>query len=64
MFPIAELQTKKRISKTMTIKDRSGTLRTVTLIVEGPVSVIGCTTRERIYEDNANRAILIYFGWK
>ncbi len=60
MFPIAELQTKKRISKTMTIKDRSGTLRTVTLIVEGPVSVIGCTTRERIYEDNANRAILIY----
>lgn len=60
MFPIAELQTKKRISKTMTIKDKGGQLRTVTLIVEGPVSVIGCTTRERIYEDNANRAILIY----
>jgi DNA-binding HxlR family transcriptional regulator len=60
MFPIAELQTKKRISKTMTIKDKSGQLRTVTLIVEGPVSVIGCTTQEKIYEDNANRAILIY----
>lgn len=60
MFPIAELQTKKRISKTMTIKDKNGQLRTVTLIVEGPVSVIGCTTREKIYEDNANRAILIY----
>jgi hypothetical protein len=28
--------------------------------VEGPVSVIGCTTKEKIYEDNANRAILIY----
>lgn len=60
MFPIAELQTKKRISKTLTIKDKNGQLRTVTLIVEGPVSVIGCTTREKIYEDNANRAILIY----
>jgi DNA primase len=35
-------------------------MRTITLIVEGPVSVIGCTTKEKIYEDNANRAILIY----
>lgn len=60
LFPIRELQTKKRISKTVTIKDRSGQLRTVTLIVEGPVSVIGCTTKEKVYEDNANRAILIY----
>lgn len=60
LFPIRELQTKKRISKTVTIKDRNGQLRTVTLIVEGPVSVIGCTTREKVYEDNANRAILIY----
>lgn len=60
MFPIRELQTKKRISKTVTIKDKSGQLRTITLIVEGPVSVIACTTKERIYEDNANRSILIY----
>src|SRR5579872_5417462 len=60
LFPIRELQTKKRISKTVTIKDKQGQLRTVTLIVEGPVSVIGCTTREKVYEDNANRAILIY----
>ena len=60
MFPIRELQTKKRISKTVTVKDKSGQMRTITLIVEGPVSVIGCTTREKIYEDNANRAILIY----
>lgn len=60
MFPIRELQSKKRISKTVTVKDKEGQLRTVTLIVEGPVSVIGCTTREKVYEDNANRAILIY----
>lgn len=60
MFPIRELQSKKRISKTVTVKDKDGQLKTVTLIVEGPVSVIGCTTREKVYEDNANRAILIY----
>lgn len=60
MFPIRELQTKKRISKTVTIKDKNGQMRTITLIVEGPVSVIGCTTKEKIYEDNANRALLIY----
>lgn len=60
LFPIRELQTKKRISKTVTIKDKNGQLRTITLIVEGPVSVIGCTTKEKVYEDNANRAILVY----
>ena len=60
MFPIRELQTKKRISKTVTVKDKSGQLRTVTLVVEGPVSIIGCTTKENVYEDNANRSILIY----
>ena len=60
MFPIRELQTKKRISKTVTIKDKNGQMRTITLIVEGPVSIIGCTTKEKIYEDNSNRSILIY----
>ncbi len=60
LFPIRELQTKKRISKTVTIKDKQGQLRTVTLVVEGPVSVIGCTTKKQVYEDNANRSILLY----
>jgi DNA-binding HxlR family transcriptional regulator len=60
MFPIRELQTKKRISKTMAIKEKNGGLKTVTLTVEGPVSVIGCTTKEKIYEDNANRSLLIH----
>lgn len=60
LYPIRELQSKKRISKTVTVKDKTGQLRTVSLIVEGPVSVVGCTTKETIYEDNANRSILIY----
>ena len=32
----------------------------VTLKVEGPVCVAGCTTKESLYEDNANRSFLIY----
>jgi DNA primase len=49
MYPLRELQSKRRISKTVTLKDSKGNLKTVTLTVEGPVSVSGCTTRERLY---------------
>ncbi len=62
LFPIRELQSKKRISKTITQKGRDGKLQTTTLIVEGPVCVIACTTKESIYEDNANRSIMIYLN--
>ena len=60
LYPIREMQSKKRISKTVTVKDAQGKLKTVTLVVEGPVSVCGCTTKEAIYEDNANRSLLLY----
>jgi DNA primase/DNA-binding MarR family transcriptional regulator len=60
LYPLRELQSKRRISKTVTLKDTKGNLKTVTLTVEGPVSVSGCTTRERLYEDNANRCLLVY----
>jgi DNA primase len=60
MYPLRELQSKRRISKTVTLKDTKGNLKTITLTVEGPVSVSGCTTRERLYEDNANRCLLLY----
>jgi DNA primase len=59
-YPLRELQTKRKISKTVTLKDSKGNLKTITLTVEGPVSVSGCTTREKLYEDNANRCILLY----
>ena len=57
LYPLRELQSKRRITKTVTLKDNKGNLKTITLRVEGPVCVSGCTTRERIYEDNANRCI-------
>jgi len=60
LYPLRELQSKRRISKTVTLKDSKGNLKTITLKVEGPVCVSGCTTREKVYEDNANRCILIY----
>jgi len=60
LYPLRELQTKKRISKTIAHKNTKGETHTIHLIVEGPVSVAGCTTQEYIYEDNANRSFLIY----
>ena len=60
LFPLRELQSKKRINKTVTFKDSRGLTKTITLTVEGPICVAGCTTKERIYEDNANRSFLIY----
>ena len=60
LYPLRELQSKKKISKTVAHKDSRGNTKTVHLTVEGPVSVAGCTTRESIYEDNANRSFLLY----
>jgi DNA primase len=60
LYPLRELQSKKRISKTIPIKDSKGNLRTITLQVEGPICLAGTTTRERLFEDNSNRSLLIY----
>ena len=60
LYPLRELMSKKRISKTIALKNKNGETKTIHLIVEGPVAVSGCTTRESIYEDNANRSFLLY----
>lgn len=60
LYPLRELQTKKRIVKTIASKDHKGDTKTKYLVVEGPVCVAGCTTKEHIYEDNANRSFLIH----
>ena len=61
-YALRELQSKKKISKTVVHKTAKGETRTIHLHVEGPVSVGGCTTKEDIYEDNANRSFLIYLN--
>ena len=60
LYPLRELQSKKKISKTIPIKDSKGNLKTITLQVEGPICLAGTTTREKLYEDNSNRSLLIY----
>ena len=60
LYPLRELQSKKRITKTVVHKDSKGNTKTIHLTVEGPVSVAGCTTQESIYEDNSNRSFLLY----
>ena len=60
LYPLRELQSKKRIVKTVASKNSKGETKTQYLVVEGPVCVAGCTTKEQIYEDNANRSFLLY----
>ena len=60
LYPLRELQSKRKISKTIPIKDSKGNMKTITLNVEGPISLAGTTTKERLYEDNANRSLLVY----
>ena len=60
LYPLRELQSKKRITKTVVHKDARGESKTIHLTVEGPVAVAGCTTQESIYEDNSNRSFLLY----
>ena len=60
MYALRELISKKHIIKMVPLKDTKGVTRTITFKVKGPVTVAGCTTQERIYEDNANRSFLIY----
>ena len=60
LYPLRELMSKKRIVKTVPLKDKRGNLETISLEVEGPISLAGTTTKERIYEDNANRSFLVY----
>lgn len=60
LYPLREIKSKKQVTKTVVIKNTKGETRTVTLKVEGPVCVSGCTTKENLYEDNANRSFLIY----
>jgi hypothetical protein len=59
LLPIRELQSKRKIIRTVPFKNTKGETKSVQLIVEGPVSIAGCTTKESIYEDNANRSFLI-----
>ena len=59
-YVIRELQSKRKVIRTVPIKNTKGETKSIQLIVEGPVTIAGCTTKESIYEDNANRSFLLY----
>ena len=56
LLPLRELMSNQEISRFSTkTNSRTGDSKQVYLHVEGPVCVAGATTRDKIYEDNANR---------
>jgi len=59
LYPLRELQSKGRPRKTVAVKGPRGMMQTEILSVEGPVSVAAATTKETLYQDNANRALLL-----
>jgi DNA primase len=60
LLTLRELQTKAYVSKLVPVKDSKGNMKTIQLEVEGPICLSGTTTKEKLYEDNANRCLLIY----
>lgn len=60
MYIIRELQSKGRIIKRVAWRDNKGNTKTIEVVAEGPVVISSCTTQEKVYEDNANRCILLY----
>ena len=59
-LPLREFMSKQSISKLTTDKDTKGNNVQKVLTVEGPICVSGATTKESLYEDNANRSFLLH----
>ena len=60
LLPLRELMSNQEISRFSTkTNSRTGDSKQVYLHVEGPVCVAGATTKEKVYEDNANRSFLL-----
>ncbi|NQZ75667.1 MAG: toprim domain-containing protein [Ekhidna sp.] len=61
-LPLREFMSKQSITKLTTDKDAKGNNVQKVLTVEGPICVSGATTKENIYEDNANRSFLLHIN--
>jgi len=60
LLPLRELMSNQCISRFSTkTNNRTGNIQQVYLEVHGPVCIAGATTKDRIYEDNANRSFLL-----
>lgn len=61
-YVIRELESKGKISRVITMRDKNHGLLSVLKEVHGPVSIISATTKGEIYADNANRSIQLYLN--
>lgn len=61
-YIIREIQSKRKVSRVLTTRDKNNSLVSTVKEVYGPVSVISATTKHAIYEDNANRSIQLYLN--
>mgnify|MGYP000591725272 CR=1 FL=1 len=59
LLPLRELASKAEISRYVVVKDKNGRSRSMKQKTQGPVSIAGTTTQETVYEDNANRSLLL-----
>ncbi|MEM6262770.1 MAG: CHC2 zinc finger domain-containing protein [Bacteroidota bacterium] len=61
LYPLREFMSSQSISKhVLEANPKTGAFEQVQLIAYGPLAVAGATTKEKIYEDNANRSFLIH----
>lgn len=59
LYQIRELQSKKKLTRTITLKDKSLGFQTILKTIYGPTCIVASTTSHEIYPDNSNRSIEI-----
>ena len=59
LYQIRELQSKKKLTRIVTQKDRDKGFETEVKTIYGNVSIVASTTDDTVYPDNANRSIEI-----
>ena len=63
LLPLREFMSNQYISKLTTEHDpRTGEFKQKYLEAEGPIVIAGATTKDKQYEDNANRSFLLYIN--
>ena len=60
LYAVRELMSKGSLAREIPQQDRNGNREILRAEVEGPICFSGCTTKENLYEDNANRCLLLY----
>ncbi len=58
-YVVREIQSGKRLTSTITVKDAKGGMDNKEILAEGPISTLMCTTRGAVYEDNMSRCLLV-----